>query len=74
LLTLFEFCTFHSPHYQLETATKALKAGLEEHGLIHLYKEEPTPDFTQEIIKQFNKNWFFINNAQVVRDIHKDDS
>ncbi len=57
-----------SPHYRLKGATQALKAGLEEEGFIHLYKNVDTPDFTQEIVKQFHNNWFFINEDQVVRE------
>ena len=63
-----------SPHYKLADATTALKAGLEEEGLSHLYKEVETTEFTQEIVKQFNDNWFFINEAQVVREHHKEQS
>jgi len=55
------------PHYRLEEATVALKAGLEAQGLSNLYKYEETPDFSQEIVRQFDKNWFFIDEAQVVR-------
>lgn len=55
------------PHYRLEEATVALKAGLEAEGLHHLYKNKDTPDFSQEIVKQFDENWFFIDEAQVVR-------
>jgi len=56
------------PHYKLEDATIALQKGLEESGKIDLYKRIDTPDYTQEIIKQFDENWFFINEAQVVRE------
>ena len=56
------------PHYRLEEATVALKRGLEERGLGYLYKEVDTPDFTQEIVRQFDENWFFIDEKQVVRD------
>ena len=55
------------PHYRLEKATKALVQGLEERGQGHLYKHIDTQDFTQEIVKQFDENWFFINEKQVVR-------
>jgi len=55
------------PHYRLEEATAALKAGLQDQGLSHLYKYQDTPDFSQEIVKQFDENWFFINESQVVR-------
>ena len=60
-------CLFFRPHYRLEEATVALQAGLEARGQSHLYKNIETPDFTQEIVKQFNDNWFFIDEAQVVR-------
>lgn len=56
------------PHYRLEDATTALKKGLEEKGQSDIYKFIDTPDFTQEIVKQFNDNWFFINEKQVVRE------
>jgi len=56
------------PHYKLEQATKALVKGLEERNQLHLYKFVDTPDFFQEIIKQFDENWFYINEAQVVRE------
>lgn len=55
------------PHYHLEKATEALVTGLEERGQAHLYKQIDTKDFTQEIVKQFDENWFFINEEQVVR-------
>lgn len=55
------------PHYHLEKATEALVEGLEERGQGHLYKQIDTKDFTQEIVKQFDENWFFINEEQVVR-------
>lgn len=55
------------PHYRLEEATTALQAGLDARGLGHLYKQVDTLDYTQEIIKQFDQNWFFINEDQVVR-------
>ena len=55
------------PHYRLEEATIALQKGLKNIGKEHLYKSIDTPDFTQEIIKQFDENWFFINEGQVVR-------
>ena len=56
------------PHYRLEKATEALVQGMEKRGQSHLYKHIDTPDFSQEIIKQFNQNWFFINEKQVVRE------
>lgn len=46
----------------------ALQAGLDATGQSHLYKKVETHDFTQEIIRQFNDNWFFIDEAQVVRE------
>ena len=55
------------PHYRLEEATIALRKGLEDIGQSDLYKQEETPDFVQEIIKQFDKNWFFIDEKKVVR-------
>jgi len=55
------------PHYHLEKATKALVDGMENHGQGHLYKHIDTPDFIQEIVKQFDENWFFIEEKQVVR-------
>jgi omega-3 fatty acid desaturase (delta-15 desaturase) len=55
------------PHYRLEKATKALVAGLDESGQSHLYKNVETKNFTQEIVKQFNANWFFVDESQVVR-------
>ena len=56
------------PHYRLEAATKALKTGMEEAGMGDMYKSIDTPDFTQEIVRQFNDNWFFIDEKQVVRE------
>lgn len=56
------------PHYKLEMATQALVKGLEETNQSHLYKKIDTPDFTQEILKQFNENWFFVNEEQIVRE------
>jgi omega-3 fatty acid desaturase (delta-15 desaturase) len=55
------------PHYRLEDATKALVKGLDAEGQSHFYKHIDTPDFTQEVVKKFNKNWFFVNEAQIVR-------
>lgn len=55
------------PHYHLKEATEALKAGLEETGDLHLYKHIDTQDYAQEIVRQFDKNWFFCHEAQVVR-------
>lgn len=56
------------PHYRLEEATLALQAGLKDIGRSDLYKQVDTPDFTQEIIKQFDENWFYIDEKQVVRE------
>ena len=55
------------PHYRLEKATAALVEGLEQGGKSHLYKRIETPNFSQEIIKQFNDNWFFVNEENIVR-------
>jgi omega-3 fatty acid desaturase (delta-15 desaturase) len=55
------------PHYRLEKATAALREGLEKSDQSHLYKRIETPDYCQEIVSQFDKNWFFINEEQVVR-------
>merc|ERR1712087_429223 len=55
------------PHYRLEEATKALREGLENKGIGHIYKNIDTYDFSQEIVRQFNDNWFFINEKQVIR-------
>eukprot|EP00980_Cylindrotheca_fusiformis_P006453 scaffold1376_cov125-Cylindrotheca_fusiformis.AAC.19 len=55
------------PHYRLEEATKALVEGLDAEGQSHFYKHIDTPQFTQEIVSQFDKNWFFVNEAQIVR-------
>lgn len=55
------------PHYQLEAATKSLKETLQKEGKIDLYKSIETKSYTEEIVKQFNKNWFFINEEQIVR-------
>lgn len=55
------------PHYRLEAATSALIKGMEDRGQSHLYKSIDTPHFTQEIVQQFNRNWFFISEDQIVR-------
>ena len=55
------------PHYRLEAATRALRDGLKREGQEHLYKRIDTPDYSQEIVKQFYRNWFFVNEKQVVR-------
>lgn len=56
------------PHYRLEAATQALREGMKERGQEHLYKQIDTPDYSQEIVKQFYENWFFVNEEQVVRE------
>lgn len=56
------------PHYKLEAATLALREGMKERGQEHLYKLIDTPDYSQEILKQFNENWFFVDEKQVVRE------
>lgn len=55
------------PHYRLEAATVALQVGLRDIGQEGLYKRIDTPHYTQEIIKQFHNNWFFIKDENVVR-------
>mmetsp|Transcript_14348 Transcript_14348/g.25954 ORF Transcript_14348/g.25954 Transcript_14348/m.25954 type:complete len:108 (-) Transcript_14348:190-513(-) len=55
------------PHYRLEEATRSLVRGMEERGQSYLYKQIDTPDFTQEIVRQFNDNWFFVDEKQIVR-------
>jgi len=55
------------PHYKLHAATQALREGMKERGQEHLYKEIHTPDYTQEIFKQYLDNWFYVNEDQVVR-------
>ena len=55
------------PHYKLREATEALQEGLEKEGLSHWYKNEDTHNFALEIVDQFNKNWFYCNEDQVVR-------
>jgi hypothetical protein len=52
----------------LKGATEALRVGLEQQGYSHLYKNVDTPHYTQEIVKQFHNNWFFIKEEQVVRE------
>jgi omega-3 fatty acid desaturase (delta-15 desaturase) len=56
------------PHYRLEQATKSLTEGMEMRGQGHLLKKVETPDFSQEILKQFNENWFFVEEKQIVRE------
>jgi acyl-lipid omega-3 desaturase len=55
------------PHYHLKEATDALQKVLAKRGQIHLYKKIDTLDFGFEIIRQFDKNWFFCDESQVVR-------
>ncbi len=55
------------PHYRLEAATVALREGMKERGQGHMYKRLDTPHYSQEIVKQFYSNWFFINEEQIVR-------
>lgn len=57
------------PHYHLEEATKALVKGMDDVNQGHLYKKVDTPDYTQEIFKQFDENWFFVDEKQVVREL-----
>jgi len=56
------------PHYHLEEATTELVKALDANGQSHLYKQVDTPAFTQEIVRQFNDNWFFVSEKQVVRE------
>ncbi|KAL3811009.1 hypothetical protein ACHAXA_002286 [Cyclostephanos tholiformis] len=55
------------PHYKLEGATLALREGMKELGLEGMYKSVNTPDYSQEIVRQFHDNWFFIDEDRVVR-------
>lgn len=55
------------PHYHLKEATDALIVGMKANGQEHLYKQIDTHNFGYEIVKQFNENWFFCDEAQVVR-------
>ena len=55
------------PHYRLEKATRALYSGMAERGQAHLIKSVETKDFAQEIVKQFNDNWFFVDEKQIAR-------
>jgi omega-3 fatty acid desaturase (delta-15 desaturase) len=56
------------PHYNLETGTRALEELLEKEGKMDLYKSIETEAYTQEIVKQFNDNWFYVNEKQIVRE------
>jgi acyl-lipid omega-3 desaturase len=55
------------PHYHLKEATTALKQGLQEQDQVHWYKSEQTYNYLGEITRQFDENWFFCNESQVVR-------
>jgi omega-3 fatty acid desaturase (delta-15 desaturase) len=55
------------PHYRLESATRALRTGMAELGMEGMYKRVDTPDYSQEIVRQFHDNWFFIDEDRVVR-------
>jgi len=57
------------PHYRLEEATKSLVKGLEKSDQIGLYKSVKTHNFVHEILKQFDENWFFADEKQVVRKL-----
>ena len=56
------------PHYNLEPGTKALENLLGKEGKMDLYKSIETEAYTQEIVKQFNDNWFFVDEKQIVRE------
>ena len=56
------------PHYQLEKATKSLTAVLQKEDRMDLYKSIETKSYTKEIVKQFNDNWFFVNEKQIIRE------
>jgi len=55
------------PHYHLREATEALQEGLEQTGNSYWYKKEETRDYALEIVKQFDENWFYCNESQVIR-------
>jgi omega-3 fatty acid desaturase (delta-15 desaturase) len=55
------------PHYHLKEATDALVEGMKASGQDQFYKQIETHNFGYEIVKQFNENWFFCDEAQVVR-------
>jgi acyl-lipid omega-3 desaturase len=55
------------PHYRLEEATTSLHQGMADRGQDHLIKTIDTPHFSQEIVKQFNENWFFVDENRIVR-------
>ena len=56
------------PHYNLEPGTRALEELLKKEERMDLYKSIETEAYTQEIVKQFNDNWFFINEKQIIRE------
>lgn len=55
------------PHYHLKEATDALVVGMKANGQEQFYKQIDTHNFGYEIVKQFNENWFFCDEEQVVR-------
>ena len=56
------------PHYNLAEGTTALQEILEKEDKMDLYKSIDTKAYTQEIVKQFDENWFYVNEKQVVRE------
>jgi len=56
------------PHYNLEPGTRALEEILGKEGKMDLYKSIETEAYTQEIVKQFNDNWFFVDEKQIIRE------
>jgi len=56
------------PHYNLEHGTRAMQKLLQKEGKIDLYKSIQTKEYAQEIVKQFNNNWFFVDEKQIVRE------
>ena len=57
------------PHYRLREGTEQLKGFLEDNGMIELYKFEDTKDYVGEILKLFNRDWFFVDEKDVVRKL-----
>ncbi|GMI43260.1 hypothetical protein TrCOL_g2635 [Triparma columacea] len=55
------------PHYKLRKGTEELKTFLEKEGMMGIYKSVKTENFLGEILKQFDENWFFVNEKDVVR-------
>ena len=45
------------------------KAFLKEKDMMELYKFVETKDYVGEILKQFDENWFFVDEKDVVRKI-----